>query len=146
METVVLTILQLIQTLLPQIGVSSSVVNQILTALIQIVPIVVNLGPTVINSVNNIIAALQSSADLTDDQLSTLAELSAELDTAYEASVAAYLVSKKVTPAATAAIATSTADPEPAAQAPVSSAQVTASPVSAATSVPAVAASTISGA
>ncbi|MDE1158459.1 MAG: hypothetical protein PW791_09300 [Neorhizobium sp.] len=132
MESAILIVLQYVQTSLPLIGVNSSAINQILTMLISLMPIIVNLGPVVINSANNIITALQSSSDLTDDQISTLAALSAELDTAYEASVMAYLASKKVTPAATASTTTDTT--EPAAEEPVAT-QVTASPVS----VPAVA-------
>lgn len=95
METLVLTILQLIQGLLSQIGSNNNAVNQILAALIKIVPIVVTLSQPIINSVKAIITALQNSGELTDDQLATLESLSAEIDASWQDAVAAYLASKK---------------------------------------------------
>lgn len=117
METLVLTLLQLILSLLPQIGVSSGAVNQILAALIQIVPMVINLSQPIINSVKNVISALQSSGALTDDQLATLESLSAEIDASWQDAVTAYLASKKP-----AAAPKATASSVPAGSTPVSSA------------------------
>ncbi|WP_028732059.1 hypothetical protein [Rhizobium leguminosarum] len=95
MEAIVLTVLQLIQSLLSQIGSNNTAVNQIIAALVQIVPLVVNLSTPIINSVKAIITALQNSGALTDDQLATLESLSDEIDAAYQTAVANYLASKK---------------------------------------------------
>lgn len=101
MEAIVLTVLQLIQSLLSQIGSNNTAVNQIIAALVQIVPLVVNLSTPIINSVKAIITALQNSGALTDDQIATLESLSDEIDAAYQTAVANYLASKKkLTPAA----------------------------------------------
>jgi predicted PurR-regulated permease PerM len=103
MESIVLTLLSLVQSLLPQIGVDSAAVTKIIAALIQIVPLVTSLNSTVIQSVQNVIAALKNSGDLTADQLSALDTLSAEIDANWDSSVAAYLASKKKVTAAPAA-------------------------------------------
>lgn len=95
METIVLTLLSLIQSLLPQIGVDSTVVTKIIAALIQIVPLILNLSQSVIQSVQNVISALKTSGALTTDQLSALDALSAEIDDNWNTSVTAYLASKK---------------------------------------------------
>lgn len=95
METILLTALQLLLSLLPQIGLNNANVNQILAMLIQIVPIVSKLSGPIVDSVKAIIAALQSSDDLTPEQLATLDALSAELDAQYDLAVANYLASKK---------------------------------------------------
>ncbi|MGO7089508.1 hypothetical protein AB9E14_23820 [Rhizobium leguminosarum] len=113
MEAIVLTVLQLVQSLLSQIGSNNTAVNQIIAALVQIVPLVVNLSTPIINSVKAIITALQNSGALTDDQLATLESLSDEIDAAYQTAVANYLASKKkLTPAApTATVSTPVAQP-----------------------------------
>lgn len=103
METVVLTVLGLLQGLLSQIGTNTGAVNQILTALIQIVPIVVNLSLPIVNSVKAVISALQTSANLTDDQITTLLALSADLDAAWQNAVTAYNSSRNIPPVAVAA-------------------------------------------
>jgi predicted PurR-regulated permease PerM len=95
MESIVLTLLSLVQSLLPQIGVDSAAVTKVIAALIQIVPLVASLSSTVIQSVQNVIAALKNSGDLTADQLSALDTLSAEIDANWDSSVTAYLASKK---------------------------------------------------
>ena len=83
-------LLTLIQGLLPSLGVAStSVVDQILAALIQIVPIISANAANFLQPVQNIIAALQSSGALTADQLAALAALDAQVDAAFDAAVAA---------------------------------------------------------
>jgi predicted PurR-regulated permease PerM len=99
METIVLALLQLVQSLLPQIGVSSAAVNTILTTLIQIVPLVVGASQNIIRSVQAVITTMKAGGNLTTDQLAVLDELSSEIDANWQSSVAAYLASKKkVTP------------------------------------------------
>lgn len=112
MEALVLTILQLIQSLLSQLGSNNTAVNQIIAALVQIVPLVVNLSTPIINSVKAIITALQNSGALTDDQIATLESLSDEIDAAYQTAVANYLASKKkLIPATTVAVSAPAAQP-----------------------------------
>lgn len=108
MEALVLTVLQLIQSLLSQIGSNNNAVNQIIAALVQIVPLVVNLSTPIINSVKAIITALQNSGALTDEQIATLESLSDEIDAVYRTAVANYLASKKKLIQTTAAPAVST--------------------------------------
>lgn|ERR1700744_720206 len=95
MEAIVLTLLSLIQSLLPQIGVDSTAVTKIIAALIQIVPLVVNLSSSVIQSVQNVIAALKTSGALSADQVAALDALSDEIDQNWQSSMTAYLASKK---------------------------------------------------
>ena len=95
MEAIVLTLLSLIQSLLPQIGVDSTAVTKIIAALIQIVPLVVNLSSSVIQSVQNVIAALKTSGALSADQIAALDALSDEIDQNWQSSMTAYLASKK---------------------------------------------------
>jgi len=114
MEALVLTILQLIQSLLSQIGSNNTAVNQIIAALVQIVPLVVNLSTPIINSVKAIITALQNSGALTDEQIATLESLSDEIDAAYQAAVANYLASKKkLIPAMTVTVSAPAVQPSP---------------------------------
>ncbi|MBB3743928.1 hypothetical protein FHX10_003427 [Rhizobium sp. BK591] len=113
MEALVLTVLQLIQSLLSQIGSNNNAVNQIIAALVQIVPLVVNLSTPIINSVKAIITALQNSGALTDEQIATLESLSDEIDAVYQTAVANYLASKKklIQPTAAPAVSTPAAPP-----------------------------------
>lgn len=100
MSAVLQTLLTLIQNLLPQIGVNSKVVTTILTALIQLVPIVIQEASDILPAIKNIIAALSANPAATADQLKTLQALDAQVDAAFEAQVAAYLANH---PAPTAA-------------------------------------------
>jgi len=90
MSAVLQTLLTLIQNLLPQIGVNSKVVTTILTALIQLVPIVIQEASDILPAIKNIIAALSANPATTADQLKTLQALDAQVDAAFEAQVAAY--------------------------------------------------------
>ncbi|TAM98234.1 MAG: hypothetical protein EPN45_17985 [Rhizobiaceae bacterium] len=96
MSTVLQTLLTLIQNLLPQIGVNSKIVTTILTALIQLVPIVIHEASDILPAIKNIIAALSASPAATADQLAALKALDAQVDAAFEAQVAAYLANHPV--------------------------------------------------
>jgi len=91
MTAVIQTLLQVIQSLLPQIGANNSIVNTILSALIQLVPIVVSEAQELLIPVRNIIAALQANPATTADQQATLKALDAQVDAAFEGAVTAYL-------------------------------------------------------
>lgn len=93
LATVLETILTLIEGLLPTLGVAStSVVAQILVALIQIVPIVAQEATDLIVPIKNIIAALQTSGAVTADQLLQLQDLDAQCDAAFDAAAASTTV------------------------------------------------------
>lgn len=81
------TILTLIEGLLPELGASNAVniVEQILAALISIVPIITQNAPNFITPVKNIIAALQTSGAVTPDQITQLQQLDATCDAAFDA-------------------------------------------------------------
>lgn len=81
------TMLTLIEGLLPELGLSnaSNIVNQILNALIAIVPIIAANATNFITPVKNIIAALQSSGAVTPDQITALQQLDATCDAAFDA-------------------------------------------------------------
>lgn len=89
--TAIETLLTLIEGLLPELGVSSAanVVNQILNALIVIVPIIAQNAQNFLTPVKNIIAALQSSGAVTPAQMSALQALDAQVDAAFEAAATA---------------------------------------------------------
>lgn len=91
MSAVIQTLLQLIQNLLPQIGVNSRLVTTILNALIQLVPIAIQEAQDILPAIKNIIAALSANPATTTAQLATLQALDAQVDAAFEAAVAAYL-------------------------------------------------------
>jgi len=96
MTAVIQTLLQVIQSLLPQIGVNNSIVNTILSALIQLVPIVISEAQELLVPVRNIIAALQANPATTADQQAALKALDAQVDAAFESAVTAYLANHPV--------------------------------------------------
>lgn len=79
-------LLALISGLLPSLGIgSATVIGKIIEALVTVVPIIANNLPNLLASVKNIIAALQTSGAVTQDQLDQLAALDAQVDAAFEA-------------------------------------------------------------
>lgn len=82
------TLLTLIEGLLPElgaVGATTGVINQILTALITIVPIIAQNATNFITPVKNIIAALQATGNVTPDQITALQQLDAQCDAAFDA-------------------------------------------------------------
>jgi hypothetical protein len=89
LSTAIETLLTLIESLLPSLGIASSnVVSKIIVALIQIVPILAEEATNLITPVKNIIAALQSHGALTPDQLAQLQALDTQCDAAFDAALA----------------------------------------------------------
>lgn len=85
-------LLTLIQGLLPELDAAGSgaasavnIINQILAALITIVPIIAQNAANFLTPVKNIIAALQSSGSVTPDQIAQLQALDAQCDAAFDA-------------------------------------------------------------
>lgn len=82
----ILSVLSLIEGFLPLLGTASAtttLITNIINALIQLMPYIVNEVSTVYTSVKNIIAQLQNSGAPTQDQLDALAALDAQVDKAW---------------------------------------------------------------
>lgn len=90
LSTAIETLLILIDGLLPELGAgaSTAIIDKILAALIQIVPIIASAATSFLPTVNNIIASLQNST-LTPAQVTALAALNAQVDAAFEAAATA---------------------------------------------------------
>lgn len=92
--TAISTILSVIETVLPVVsgGTSSTVIVSLVTMLEKWVPIVISEMPSAVNLFNSIkgaIAALSTNAATPAEQLATLQQLDAQVDTAFEAAAAA---------------------------------------------------------
>lgn len=86
MEAAITVLLTLIQGLLPELGVSSSsAVDEIISALVSIVPIIASGATGLIQQVQGIISTVQSSGALTPAQMASLATASAQADAAFDA-------------------------------------------------------------
>jgi hypothetical protein len=83
--TVVLTI---IQKLLPTITTSATI-QTIVDAIVALTPIVIAEYSQLLPIVQNIIAVLQQSGDITDDQITALEAASAAIDAHFDATAAA---------------------------------------------------------
>lgn len=86
MNVAITAILALIQQILPLVGAGGNValVNSIITALEQWMPLIITEGGVLITTVKNIIATLSTSA-VTPDQVASLQALDAKCDAAFEA-------------------------------------------------------------
>lgn len=82
--------LSLIEGLLPELGANptTSAIDKILTALITLVPIIAANFANFLTPVQNIIAALQTSGNVTPAQMTQLQQLDAQVDAAFDASSA----------------------------------------------------------
>ena len=88
-STAIQTLLALIEALLPTIGVAStSVIEKIVAALVQIVPIIAANASNFLTPVKNIIAALSATPATNAAQLGQLQVLDAQVDAAFEAAAA----------------------------------------------------------
>ena len=90
----VTAMLQVIEGVLPVVGASTGapIIISIVTALEKWVPLVIELFPTATNlyqSIKNIIASLSSNPATPAEQLATLQQLDAQVDTAFEAAASA---------------------------------------------------------
>lgn len=84
------TLLQVVETVLPTISgaTSSTIIISVVTALEKWIPLVIALFPSATNlfqSIKNIIASLSSNPATPAQQLATLQQLDAQVDTAFEA-------------------------------------------------------------
>jgi hypothetical protein len=85
-SSAILAVLSLIEGFLPVLGTSTAttaMVGNIIAALTQLMPYIINEVETVYTSVKNIITQLQNSGAPTADQLSALSSLDAQVDGAW---------------------------------------------------------------
>jgi len=87
MSEVLTGILAILQAIVPSLT-SSAVVQQVINALIQVIPVLVKEAQDLMPMVKNIIAALSSNPASTADQLATLKALDQLTDSAFEAAAA----------------------------------------------------------
>jgi len=83
MTTVLITLLTVISQISGALG-SASAIQSIITMLIQIIPSLVGTISDLVPIVKNIIAALQSNDNITDEQWDQLDQLSASADKNFE--------------------------------------------------------------
>ena len=88
--TALTAILALIEEVLPLLGVAGSpLITTIITALENILPLIVTEIPTVYTAVKNIIAVISNDPATTATQLAALQALDAQVDVAFDAAAAA---------------------------------------------------------
>lgn len=88
MTAMLTTILSLISTLVPA-GTNAALIEKIVAALIQIVPVVVKEYQDLVPIVRSIVAALKADPSTTAAQLEQLQRLEVEWDADFEAAAAA---------------------------------------------------------
>lgn len=88
MTAMLTTILSLISALVPA-GTNAALIEKIVAALIQIVPVVVKEYQDLVPIVRNIVAALKADPSTTAAQLEQLQRLEVEWDADFEAAAAA---------------------------------------------------------
>jgi phage-related protein len=90
MSAAILAVLTVIENLISVLGTSSqtaTMIDNIINALTQLLPLIVDEVSTVYNSVKNIISLLQNSGTMTADQQAALTSLDAQVDTAWNSVV-----------------------------------------------------------
>lgn len=112
MTSIITLLLTLIGQLLPAVGASSAGVQNIINALVAIVPPLIKEAMDMVPIVQNIIAALKNNPATNEAQLVTLNALDAQCDAAFEAAVSASVANDPA----------GTPEPQPIVQAPVSGA------------------------
>lgn len=86
MTVVIQSVLAMIGQFLPLLGTSTaaSTITSIITALTNLIPLIVDEVETVVPAIKNIIAALSANPATTADQLAQLKTLDAQVDAAFE--------------------------------------------------------------
>jgi hypothetical protein len=86
MTAALTAVLALIEQILPLLGSSqATLIASIIDALVKWLPLIIQEVSALYQPVKNIIAALSANAGTTPDQLATLQQLDAQVDTAFEA-------------------------------------------------------------
>jgi len=91
MSAAIQALLALIEALLPKLlsGADSALIQTILNALVQVVPVIIQEATDLIPYIKNIIASLSANSATTTEQLATLQALDKQADDAFEAAAAA---------------------------------------------------------
>lgn len=98
MTSILTLLLTLIGQLLPAVGASTPAIQNIINALVAIVPALINEAMDMVPIVQNILAALKNNPATTAAQLQTLNALDAQCDAAFEAAMTASEASDPSTP------------------------------------------------
>lgn len=85
MGAIVTAVVGLLGQLIPLIGTNSALIDEIINTLIAILPEIVTEVETLIPPIKNIIAALSTDPATTAAQMTTLQQLDAQADAAFEA-------------------------------------------------------------
>ena len=88
--TVIAALLQAILSLLQNFGVNSQAVSTVISTLIAIVPFLTKELEDIKPAIQQIIELVTGSADVTDDQLTQIEALSAQVDAAFDSAVTSY--------------------------------------------------------
>ena len=89
LTTLASSIVALLTEILPTIGAAGTSVETVISVLMQLIPVAVQEGETLVAPIKNIIAALSGNDAVTPAQLTTLQALDAQVDAAFEAAAAA---------------------------------------------------------
>jgi hypothetical protein len=95
--TILTTVLGLLAQIVP--GLANPAVQQIIDALVALLPVLIQEYVALVPMVKNVIAALQSNANITPDQLSALQQLDAQCDAAFDAAANAAAAADGTPPA-----------------------------------------------
>lgn len=88
MLSAITLILTMVQKILPIVTTSSQVQN-IIDVIVALIPVLIQEYQALLPIVQNIIAVLQQSGDITDEQITTLQNASAAIDAHFDATAAA---------------------------------------------------------
>lgn len=86
MSAAILSVLALIESIIPVLGTSSAtttLITGIINALTQLLPLIIDEVSTVYTSVKNIISLLQNSGTMTADQQASLTAIDTQVDEAW---------------------------------------------------------------
>lgn len=84
MNAVVTVVITLLAKLVPAIGANSQLIDDIITALEQIIPVLVKEYQDLVPIVKNIISALQGTDGITADQWTALNALEQQIDAEFD--------------------------------------------------------------
>lgn len=87
MQAIITPLLALLQQLAP--GATTTIIAQVINILTALIPILIQEYKDLLPIVQNIITALQSSDDISDDQWAALDAMSAQYDAEFQAALAA---------------------------------------------------------
>ena len=90
MSAIITAVVALLGQILPLVQNSAQVASVIAT-LIQIIPVLVKEAQDLVQPIKNIIAALQTNAATTEEQMATLKAIDAQVDADFEAAATAAL-------------------------------------------------------